>query len=424
MENVTLRNRPMQRNSEDDCFNSLDSITSVGALSLPDLSTADFSEQRKVMEQTIQELQLQLHSAHREIETLMEDGNALRKTNLKQLNQIEALKKICSDTSSTKTVPSTLRKRKINPRRLTLRSNPGTPNHNIDESMPFIERQKEDDTENSATNNSQLDRETHKTTRGEIVLIEKATTTKDKCTETDHNVYYGPVKHDEPTRRECNCPTIHIFGGKQCVNLAAELIDTRHENMKTKYNIKSITKSHAPCENILMNVNRDNISDKDIVILSVGEHDHNPTKLSVELSATLKNLKNVTVIVVGITSSDHLNEKKLNGTIKIICNVFENCHFISIDEVLPKKKYTQRLCAEVNKIQAKLEQDIDLCKSKLNNNVNIDNGKKESIKKGTIPYYFNKSGTIVFKGNSSKHMTTQKNNEVSPSAQKKFFLVK
>lgn len=145
---------------------------------------------------------------------------------------------------------------------------------------------------------------------------------------------------------------IYIFGGKQCTNLATQLIGHRQTVNTTSenYKISSYVKPNACTEHITNTLKTYTFAEEDILILSLGEHDHDPTKLMIEVSTVLNSMEKNRVYILSVPNI-YLNEKRLNGRLKLICNYFDNCSFIDLHD--GKQYHTANVghnCTRINMI--------------------------------------------------------------------------
>lgn len=91
------------------------------------------------------------------------------------------------------------------------------------------------------------------------------------------------------------------------------------------------------------------------MILCLGENDTNPLKLLIELSYTLKSVKQTNVNVLKVITNKYLNEVMLNNKIKNICRQFPNCTFLDSEIDLnnyyyTKKQYLLNTCSKINSL--------------------------------------------------------------------------
>lgn len=197
---------------------------------------------------------------------------------------------------------------------------------------------------------------------------------KDKKSEERQEIEPVILK-ETPKKIKCRSSgrKLFIIGGAQCTNLRKKLESHRTNTPYEKYNVIAYLKPNAETEEILKACNWIDADPTDKIVLSIGEHDCNPTKILIELSCILKSLTTrCPVIVLGIKKNVCLNELKLNSKIKNVCNHFSNCTFIDVE----KMNNINALCKKINTV-------LDHIDYKYQDNM---------PKKGTIPYYFKKLG--------------------------------
>lgn len=142
---------------------------------------------------------------------------------------------------------------------------------------------------------------------------------------------------------------IYILGGRQSKGLATALLKSRERTTYEKYDVTATIKPNARSEDILQSLETSNTNSNDIIIVNIGENDRNPHKLLAELSAFIKMRPEALVIVTSVMISVHLNEQKLNSTLKLLCKSFENCRFVELTD-LDKygNNFTNKLCSKIN----------------------------------------------------------------------------
>lgn len=142
---------------------------------------------------------------------------------------------------------------------------------------------------------------------------------------------------------------IFILGGKQHRGLATALSKSRQNTLFEQYEVTSTIKPDARCQDILKSAETLHTSEDDVIIISIGENDCNPTALLAELSAFIKMRPKAFVIVTSVKTSLHLNENKLNNTVKLFCKSFDNCVFLDlVDLNYWDKNFRYKLCNKIN----------------------------------------------------------------------------
>lgn len=245
------------------------------------------------------------------------------------------------------------------------------------------------------------------------------------------NVKFQPTKQPiHSTLKTATCDKtaeILIIGDEQVKGLAAEMINTRKENiLNNTYKVSALIKPKTTGSQILHDLeDRSNQNCEDIYVLAVGKHDQNPHSLLSELSIALYKLRRNRVFVINVQETCHLNEKLLNFKIKSIVRGFQNCNFIqltlksnTVNDRFFQEFYLETLCAKLNTeidyIKYK-KQFIDTVMSKSQSNI-VATKKHETkqlctvvaAKKGTIPYYFTKKGTKVNEIETAKDLVPKK----------------
>lgn len=380
--NVTIRPKRLHKakSIESICSSLNLSATEELTRSL-DLSTGqdiDFLEKIKTENQLLSE---QLQIANNEIENLHLELNQLKNLVNLQTRQINSLKNICA-TPPTQNVKNQIQSKRRKSRRML-----------VDNS-----RFGEPETDEVQV----LKQDTEKPIDFKETIVDQTNISK----EGNDNTHKKNVN---------NLNKIHIFGGEQCRGLSSELINSRLKGKYLKYSISGFIKPGARTKDILKGIqdSYSQIKENDRVILSIGEHDVNPTHVMTETSAVLKLLENRHVFVTSIISSKYLNEKMLNNLLKIICLEFKNCQFIDLsigkgynrDKVITYYEYYDKV--DLNEVCNQINLAIDYSDYKQkyltygNKNpksvhtawpISIPkNENKYQIKipkKGTIPYYF------------------------------------
>lgn len=145
---------------------------------------------------------------------------------------------------------------------------------------------------------------------------------------------HGHLKRDFQLKTHTKS-NIYIIGDEKVRGLAAQLIHTKTGKWNDNYNIEGKVLPHASSCEILRNPvgALRNLSDNDIVILSVGKHDKNPYLLLTNLCRSLCSLSNCTIFIMNVTENRFLNVKKLNHELKLFTKNFKNCKFIEVNQL-------------------------------------------------------------------------------------------
>lgn len=402
-ENITVRKQHAKARSK-----SADSLNTtcddIQVRSMMDLSTrCDRLEIYEIREKLCN-TELQLETAHREIENLNIENRKLQdKIKLQDL-QIRKLKLISSS-------PAGLTK---GSKRRSMCKNSHSTFHDANSS--FIDM------------NLDLHNSTMRDRNEQTYIHEKSSRTIDNAIDKVHNHHTLPrqksfdklnANSSKPTeltvskykKGSINQRNIYIFGGKQCTNLATQLIGHRQSvnTASESYKISSFMKPNACTEQIINTLKAYTFTDKDTLILSLGEHDHDPTKLMIEVSTILHSIQKNRVYILSVPNR-YLNEKILNGKLKLMCKYFENCSFIDLHD---GKQYDTvnigRTCTRINMAIDQNDYDKKFLYPKLMKGKETDLTTHKKICKRDIPYYFKKQQN---KALHNKNVGKQKNSSI------------
>lgn len=372
--NVTMR-RKYRKTYDSYCeLNELnDSLSSYSSelktKSLPDLSTSISSDQTSELKQKIDNLQIELNSAHAEIDRLSNENHTLQKQLIDQQNQIDILKKMCYN-STNKQTTSVLRRRRCSQ----------TADISIEISTPKSRFNLLQDKKLKISPKKIKDKFEH--------LHEK------KKTPVENIKNYTKSKHNN---------LITIIGTQQCKGLSKTLLRLRRNSTYEQYDVTSLIKPNAICTNILtnnMNLHKTNISNNKLVIC-VGENDTNPVKVLLELSSFLKKYSKTEVIVLSILNNPHLNVSKLNHQLHLICSHYENTTFLNINKYYSSYKPWLNFLNIVSTHINRIIDTIDYENKYICNIINLQHNEKnhkqylnnKNNSKGKITYYYSKLTT-------------------------------
>lgn len=183
----------------------------------------------------------------------------------------------------------------------------------------------------------------------------------------------------KPGRKIC------IIGSQQSKNLSMALIRSRRNSPYEKYTIEAFIKPDASTGDILKSCDLYDFSCDDKLILTVGENDCDPIKISSDLYTKINSLPQVHIIVTSVTFNRHLNEQKLNDMLRLICKRFPNCTFLNLDEnIYQNNTLHYNVCHKINLIIDQIDYNKKFLNFKKQRPIN------HSSLKGTIPYYFKK----------------------------------
>lgn len=437
----SMRQQSLHENLENSNLST--SSTDTMNRSLPDLSIRLENLRESNYKEEIEELKQSIASAHKEIDNLLVENNDLKCIIGKITKQNDIYKQIYIDNMSMSTKKKNLFKKLIYDKvGKENESQTETPTRNeqdihMKKGLPETANEdvkiyvnNKDESENSKhekRDNHTEEGRTDTVNEGAKVNVKKATneeTTRNeeklvkKTNETHH------VKIDGKDKS-----SIFIFGGRQCTRLSSELkYKMNTQKFMKDYNTTSFIKPNAQSEEIGKTCDLFSIKEDDYVILSIGEHDNNPTKLLMNLGAILQKLEKPNVILLSISKSDYLNEKKLNDTLLLASKNHKNCTFLKIGQHY-RETFLTRLDTMSKMISDTIAQNdydtnylkynkrsIDLnftsnntqtC-NKRSNNVANNNNKNTHTKPGTIPYYFSKEITSKTKYDVQKVKTQAK----------------
>lgn len=189
---------------------------------------------------------------------------------------------------------------------------------------------------------------------------------------------------------------ILILGDQQASGLSIELINSRKNKWNDDYEVSGFIKPDAqssavlsPCQSLT-----EKFGKNDRVILSFGSNDTNPILLLNNLTTALNCLKKTNVFVLEILQNPYLNISLLNYHIKTLLQNYPNCKFIYYKSDVSSNNDIENFSKYIN-------YEIDVCdyndkylkfpKNKSNSlltNNTENKTKTPSYHKGTILYYF------------------------------------
>lgn len=166
-----------------------------------------------------------------------------------------------------------------------------------------------------------------------------------------------------------------------------------------EYQIISILKPYALSDEILKSLQLFNITSDDRVLLCVGEHDRNPMRVIIELSATLKSFTVCPIVIMSVVINNFLNVSKLNAKIRLIADYFDNVHFVQCENnYVSRKANAWEFYDKINRCLDQLDYDSKYLKYNLRKHIKMNVDTKisknsqcsivQKYPKGTIPYYF------------------------------------
>lgn len=380
--------------------------------------TVTDSTQFQEMKDTITLLQSEYAILQNEFDNTSLENNNLRQQIAKLTRERDTLKALCqSPINETQTNQSSRKKRSKRMKRQastevfspsqSSEHPPETTGQDNEFMEPQLQTQNIDEcTEGEAT--SSLQKSKHK-----IRLFQPVHEQSDGKLETSETEILETPKHN----------TIYILGGYQCQGLASNLLKSRQNTQYETYKISSFIKPDATSEEILHSSETRMASSNDIIIISIGEIDCNPTKVCAELSFFIKTHPKPNIIVLGSKNCKFINENKLNETLKLYCNTFPNCTFLNTCGFSDNKKdfirnvifkinilidslYYERNYLNYNKIKIMLANQKLAQNSNTANNFHEQHPNKSKLVKKTLTqkkitnfFTFNKSTELTDTGN-------------------------
>lgn len=207
---------------------------------------------------------------------------------------------------------------------------------------------------------------------------------------------------------------LYLIGDEQLRNVSQSILESRHEKWNNNYVPFGFIMPNARSSEILTYCSNisSNLTDKDIVVLSVGSHDNNPGILHYNLCLILNVLRQATVYIVPVNKNKYLNEYTLNYYLKLWTKHLSNCYYIEPTSYnLSDHEFLNFICKKINynidindyRLQfLNFKNAMKLCKKnnftkcitnvrfkeKLLTSKNSSSIPHSQPKKGTIPYYF------------------------------------
>lgn len=359
--------------------------------SCPDIRRINLEEKIEELENRNRDLQEKLHIAESEIDNLHLENSDLKKLLSKHENKAKYLVDIISHSSSKKHV--TLRKKRQ-----------GLNNTQLDFSLD-VENREEETILNYGNSTPTIDREPKNS--------QNIDSTSTNC--RLDNVASVNVTSDETISTTKS--NIYIIGDQQVKGLTTQLIKSRSRGWNDRYSVTGLVKPFASSSQILNSCSSmyDKISKNDILILSLGCNDKNPYSIMTNICNILCNFKESKVFLLSVQHNNYLNTHKLNSEINALIKNYANCTFINTDLLLADFPLTTMTTTQL--ITFKINTEIDYDKYKVdyltnykkikdtfltykNNRTtgnflnNYSKNYPSSHKRGTIPYYFQKTGTV------------------------------
>ncbi|CAB3236663.1 unnamed protein product [Arctia plantaginis] len=272
-DNVTLRNKCVQRSVSQQSIESIDSLsTPQSAKSMLDLSTHFKNEEFKVLTDTINKLKAQLMSAHAEIDVLTLENNSLQQKLQEERRKVTQYKNMYvtslsvkknNTASNIKHKKNSLNRNNLSSRKLDLDidfltpQRPSLQQSDLDTNMEFIH-----------SGEAQIDKP--------FILSSKEIQNKTLKSQVKKQVNENIGSHSKTSTLKYG--QIILLSDNQGAGIAQKLIRYQHKLILNKYKIFSITKPFATTENVLSscNVLSQKLTKRDSVIIMSGSNDSNP----------------------------------------------------------------------------------------------------------------------------------------------------
>lgn len=325
MDNVTVRkyNIPIQNSFEslsDEDSSDLSVLQNdTMNRSCPNISTHNYKDELAILKVKVTQLQEKLATSDSYITKLLVENDNLTKQVSECYQQIENLKSICKSTTKVNKHVKSFNNKK---HQSTL-----TDDFKVTDSsmrkLPLKQQnvEQEEDKENCIQNDNHSTVDTLGNTSDQTqILLENSTD-----------------------------PKIYILGGEQCRGLALALLKSREKTPYRKYTITSVVKPKARAEHILSSSDVINSNSDDFIIIDVGGNDSNPTKLFTELCFFRKLYSHPHIIVMSVKTNPHLNEKKLNNSLRLLCKNFDRCTYLNLNDIIGTNSYSKyKMCSKIN----------------------------------------------------------------------------
>lgn len=328
LDNITFRRAKTQlhishSNNESDM--SIDTLD-VTTCSLPDISSDINNEQITCLLQKIEQLQIELNSAHAEIESLCLENRQLSKNNQELTKKNALYKKIGN--SPSKFMSSTLsapKPTKVNPK-------------------PKLRVQKE-----TQTNETQHTRKIHKETQTttEINKTDKETQTKEEYQtkqKPQNNITFSSPTKNQETKTEYQSATT-TYKPKLCLisdNKNNKVLSIAQDTTKNKFNTIHYLTSNGPVKQLLKGL-KNKLKDytmEDYCIILIGDQDFQQPNNNLELinyiKEILQDITHTNVVMCTPTYHYGYNKNNINKRIQnfnnlILQDVYENKYAFLLD---------------------------------------------------------------------------------------------
>lgn len=329
----------------------------------------------------IDQLQLVLASTQNELENYILENNDLRIKNSKLNNENTALKKIClSPLTDNHRIKKNNRLSMSHCSMLTpIRNTVPSKNDKLSDDLTTLQQRI-----NKLEHQLMVAEEEILTLNKYIQILET-----NLHEENPASLLLNTPLPPSPKIKERQENKILIFGSQQCVGLSSALIRSRENTSYEKYTVRAQTKPHALASHVLMDCHNINLTSNDKLVIGIGENDYDMQIILSQLRMLLNRFRNFDIIVLNIFKNMYLNVDELNDNIRLLCNKYNNCNFVSCTD-----NSLHEICKSINFVIDCKDYDKKYLNvkelKKLIASINNSDFKKNSknYPKGTIPYYF------------------------------------
>lgn len=216
-------------------------------------------------------------------------------------------------------------------------------------------------------------------------------------------------------KKDSTVKQIVILGGDQIRGLSSELSRSRAGKWNDSYETFANITRNASCYNIFKPCKElcKSLTKKDYVILHAGNQDSGLNYVSHQFKNTLSKLTNTNVLILPVHFNTYLNGSLLNANFRKLAQTYQNCTYVDIDVnmISSKRILIDALCNKINLIIDSDEYRLKYLTFGPNSIVrNRLSGKKESHadrntskvpQRGTIPFYFQKQALSKMSSNNT-----------------------
>lgn len=328
-ENITIRKKHSN-------ISLSESIFETTAMSMPDISLQD-SEAVSNLHIEIENLKLQLQSAHQEIDSLLSENNQLKYDLDKSTKVVELLKKVRMGEAKCST-PGSLKRKSRNqtstPVRMRLEFNSMvTPQNHACNSQDV----KED------THSLQQEAKTSRNKQSPAIVEQKTQLEHSECnmdtrSESQHCYIGNTICSKTKCVLSSESPPVMTANNKHRVIILGDgqgrgLRNVLQNLLGSAYDVVSYLKPGAEMSKILeYSMNEiSTFTKSDYVIILGGCCDKNPYNIDINLHRWLSSTANTNVIISEVPSNRFLNESKINYLLRFICKKYKNVLFMDMN---------------------------------------------------------------------------------------------